>query len=239
MNKKQLLLVVLCGILLGSCTLYKSTSINSPILDKKGDAQLKGSSLSSLEVSGVYALSDRLAISLDAGSANSYFLRYEVEENEYDNIWLLNYKFDAGLGLYNQAKNKRGIQVFTGYSIGRSATIQNSIFQQESGILKTSFKGPYLQISYRYALKENTFLNFLCKGKYYEFYKFENIVEYRLGSMKEGDSFYIQQVGIEWKEVKENVTINFQILYSDYYGAASGFTVRGVSTHFGFAYRFK
>ena len=106
-------------------------------------------------------------------------------------------------------------------------------------MLNTRLKGPYLQASYRFTLKENTFLNFLGKGKYYRFYDFENLGEFDLGGMQEGDDFYIQQFGVELKEIREKVTTNFQILYSDYYGAANAFSLRALSVHFGVAYRFQ
>ena len=238
MNRKEASLLFAIVFALSSCSLYKSSSINSPLLNEKGDAQIKFSTLSNAELSAVYAFSDKLAVMVDAANTGTYPIRYKNEMDVVENSLLLNYKVDGGVGWYNSERNEKGFQGFAGYSYGRASTLANNILKTgNNSMLRTSFLGPYFQLSYRVQLKEKTHLNFLSKSNYYRFYDFENVGDYQTGSLKEGDDFFIQQFGVELKQVREKVNTNFQVIYADYYGATSNFTVRGLSVHFGIAYR--
>jgi hypothetical protein len=239
MKRKKIIVIIGFSFCLSSCNLYKSTSINSPLLNGKGDTQLKLSTLSSFEFSAIYALTNKVALIADAGNTGTYSVRYKTENDVYKNDAFVNYKLDAALGLYNAAKNKKGFQVFTGYSYGRAGTLANSFLKAgTNSMLNTKFSGPYFQTSYRIKIKENSFVNLMSKSNYYRFYDFKNIGNYETRGLADGDEFFIQQFGIEFKQTRQKVTTNAQLLYADYYGAANNFTVRGFSVHFGVAYSF-
>lgn len=238
MSKTNLLISLLVMVSLSSCRFYKSTSINAPILEEKGDLEVTTSFISSLDFKASYAITDHIAvIGAHGNNFTSTSTRDSVEVKSRNN------RTDLGLGFYNTNK-KVYYSTFFGYGLGHSSTpiddlseIDSIIFEIDFLDFGARFNGPFIQASTHIKSDNDLFLGLVARADYLTFSDFMNPEIYNLNGRnvaQQDNSFWVGQVGLDLNYRRERFGGGLQMSYTFHNSNAIYFTARRININLGF-----
>lgn len=239
MKKQQLLLATIILFALSSCRFYKSTSLNAPVLQEKGEINLGISSISSTDLNASYAITDNIAVMGSYG--NTYSIESETTDQNGDKIKdnLKNNKYEGGLGYYSNKDEKYFYNVFAGYAAGNSGSFLDNLLDidstddEEVG-LSAEFNGPFIQSGVHVLAGDQTYVGLIGRLNHFTFSDFRSSAVFDNGEKIEvGDkTALIGQVGLDLNIKGDVLGGGTQLSYTFHDNKEDYFTARKLNIHF-------
>lgn len=191
----------------------------------------------SLELNAAYALTDHLGIYTSL--SDSYSLEYEVRDlntGEISQFRIPNNRYEIGIGRFAFDSSNYSWSAYAGYGFGNSGTLDDFFFGNlliDDYGYRARFHGPSIQGSLTSAYKKRSYLSFLGKISYLNFYDFELTTIQNNRYLAE-DWNVVAQLGLEIGNLRSNKRVgsNIQVNYAFTNGRENYLSLRNVNATF-------
>lgn len=240
---KFYILLVFFIVTLSSCSFYKPSVINTPILEKKGDVNVGFATINGTNVNASYAFTNHFAIS-SSFTCNIYASLLNANTNSFENVKTINNKYEFALGYFNDQEQLFNYSFFTGYALGNVGTqyTQSEITSLVIGdpFIGSEFQSFFIQGAGFSKIGENSHFGLVSKFRFIELSKFrfsESFSNANPSYRISNKTHTVTQLGIQYLYKKRVFGITSQLQFAFSTSNDNYFSVRKLGIHIGGYYR--
>ena len=222
---------------ISSCTFYKPTVMNAPILEEKGELNVGVSAGNSFDFNASYTITDHFAVIANAG--NSYNITYTLDTGftgTTEKFKFKNYKYEMAGAYYNHWDDQFYLNSSLGYARGASGSLTDDI--DGFGILNGAFGGNYnlffLQSSMHVKFDDIAYFGLVGRINSINYNDFDHVFDAAGASgLASGESYLVSQVALDFNVKGEKIGGFAQMQFAFHNGSDQYFSVRRLGLHAG------